>query len=363
MSVDYLLSAEAAPQREYAKQAAADGVITYSYSTEGFKWVEPQSSASGQYVLLSQSPLAADIQQATWIDTIFGFVDSITGLSFQKVDGQRGELHFNFVTEDHTRGAESFGNGYGQIVGVHNKALYGGRDDIRSISRAVLQVLGVGIQGGRLDNPAYTSDKTILSSNDQGRTFFLTEDDQSALKTIFGSAGSGSDVTARVHSQRLKEDLMLGTTGIADTFRLTAKGVITEDPYIIKGGPKVFEGMSTNYNIPYIANFDPADGDKILISKRLFNTVTPIDGNNLNNNRAPKGLKIRFKNYYGPNLNYTSNHNVYYNGAGKLQLDVNGRVPGPGPHINADSNAYMVAFVDPVGPASLPFKAQWVGLF
>jgi hypothetical protein len=362
VSVDYLLHSDGAPQREYAKQAAADGVITYSYSTDNFKWIEPESSIRWTNETVTKNPVAADAQQSLWIDTIFGFIDSITGVLFQKVEGQRGEYHFNFVDDNESNDSLAFINGYSQAYYRHNKAQYGGRDDIRSLCQAILPSLGITGPNGTSSNPSFTTDNTILSFNDRGRTFFLTEDDQLALQDVLGLDANPKPLES-THVQRGKEDLMLGASGVRDTFRLTAKGVISEEPYLIKDGPKEFVGMSNNYNIPYIANFNGAEGDKILISKRLFNTKTPIDGNVPNRTPAPKGLKIMFRNYYGPKLEYNTKHNVYYNGAGKLNLDVDGKTPGPGPSKYTDWNAYMLAFVDPVGPSSLPFQSNWLGLF
>jgi len=73
---NYLLHPSGLPEREYAQQAAADGVITYSYTNDAFRWIEPDSPFA------TQNPVAADQQQSNFIDTIFGYIDSITGVVF-----------------------------------------------------------------------------------------------------------------------------------------------------------------------------------------------------------------------------------------------------------------------------------------
>ena len=82
---EYLLHPSGLAEREYAQQAAADGVITYSYANDAFRWIEPNNPFA------TQNPVAADQQQSNFIDTIFGYIDSITGVAFQKVEGQRGD--------------------------------------------------------------------------------------------------------------------------------------------------------------------------------------------------------------------------------------------------------------------------------
>lgn len=81
---DYLLHSDGAPQRAYARQVATDGVITYSYTTESFRWIEPESSTRWASATVTKNPVAADAQQANYIDTIFAFIDSITGIQSKR---------------------------------------------------------------------------------------------------------------------------------------------------------------------------------------------------------------------------------------------------------------------------------------
>jgi hypothetical protein len=390
MSVDYLLHSDGAPQREYARQAAADGVITYSYSTDSFKWIEPESSIRWTSATVTKNPQAADAQQANYIDTIFGFIDSITGVRFQKVEGQRGEIHLNFVPTnvnrrfkgDFTKGVEvdpvinteyeggvGFTNGYGQIYSFHNRKQYGALDDIRSIQRTILSTVGITSPNGNGSDPAYSKDNTLMSFNNgslnsAGATFFLTSDDQSALKAVFGNPSSPPPLGTKTHVQRLKEDLMLGSDGVVDTFRLTAKGMILKQD----SGTQYDDlgAILNNYNVPYIANFNGSEGDKILISKKLFTPDSPIDGNKTNKSKAPSKIKIKFLQTFKPEQDtpaWRSSNTVVYNDAGKLVLNVNGKADGLGPDGNGGINGQIVSFVDPVGPENSLFQKSWLGLF
>lgn len=388
MSVDYLLHETGAPQREYARQAAADGIITYSYSTDGFKWVEPQSSIRFSDHIISQDPVAADAQQSNFIDTIFGYIDSITGTRFQKVQGQRGEIHLNFIPTEinrrfkgnftnspqtvssDTTGALGFLNGYGQMRTYHNQAQYGGVEDIRSIETTIMEAVGITRPNGNGSDPNYSWDTTLMSFNagglgSGGATFFLTEDDQAALQTLFGSPSSPSAGGAKTHVQRMKEDLMLGTEGVVDTFKLTSKGVILK-----KDSGTQYDDLGpiyNNYNVPYIANFNPGEGDKILIHRSLLNPKTPVSKASKKLAKPFAKTKLRFKQIFGDK--YTTGENVYYNDAGKILIDTNGKQPGltpkdsPSKYFGGGIQGQLAAFVDPVGPETIPFQGAWLDFF
>jgi hypothetical protein len=395
VSVDYLLHSDGAPQREYAKQAAADGVITYSYSTDSFRWVEPDSSIRWSNATVTKNPLAADAQQSLWIDTIFGFIDSITGVSLQKVEGQRGEIHLNFVPTkvnkrfkgDFTDGrvvdpvinTEFYGgvgyfNGYGQMYSYHNQAQYGALQDIRAIQKTILEAVGVTAPNGDANDPAYSWDNTLMSSYDGGldsfgATFFLTADDQAALQAVLGTS-TPSPGAPKTHVQRMKEDLMLGTNGVVDTFKLTSKGVILKED----SGTQYDDlgAIYNNYNVPYIANFNPDEGDKILIHRSLLDPRTPVTKASSKPAKPFKKTKLKFKQIFGDT--YTTGENVYYNDAGKILIDTNGKEQGLTPK-GSPSKPYLykynqsgiqgqlAAFVDPLGPETIPFQAAWLDFF
>jgi hypothetical protein len=365
---EYLLNDEALPQREYAKQVAADGIITYSYSTDSFKWKEPTTSIRWTDARITSSPVAHDLEQINWINRIFEFIDSITGIHFQRVENQRGEIHINKVADGEYDGVHGFTNGYIQWTGMHNQMQYGGIVDIRELEKQIAGALGVSHPDGNNNSQRYNWNNTLMaqkSARSFGRTFFYTKDDQEAIKSALGvTTPPQTTKTRATHTQRRKEDLMYGTDGVVDTFKLTAKGMILK----VDSGTTydAIGPIINNYNMPYIGNFNPYEDDKILISRKLFNPSTPIDGNLPNKNKAPKGIRIRFKHSYDNITDdemYISSENVLFNGAGKLMLNLNGSAGGLGPSNIAGINSQIVAFVDSVGEESIPFQKSWIGLF
>ena len=368
LSYDYLLHPNNTSKREYALSAAADGVITYSYTSEKFPDPETTADLNFSSGSISSSPLSADIQQENWIHSIFDFVDKITGVSFRHSEDSRGEIHLSKVADGEFDWSDGFDSGYGQWIGVHNTKQYGAMDDIRSLLMAIGSNLGLSYPGGSFSHKGYTVDDSIMSTRkgyfkSAGMSFMYTEDDQNALRHLFGSSSFQPSKSKIKHKQSIKEDLLIGTDGVKDIFRLTAKGVISEKKYLIKCCDPVFVGMSNNYNIPYIANFNQADGDKILISKRLFNQISPIDGNKKIRIKKTKGLKVKFRFAYDDKDPFMTGHNIYSNTAGKLFLDTNGKKDGLGPSKNSDMGAYYVAFVDLVGPQDVVLTQQDVGWF
>lgn len=393
---EYLLHPDGAPQREYASQAASDGVITYSYSTDNFKWIEPDSSNRWTNSTITQNPVAADLQQSNYIDTVFGFIDSITGVSFQKVEGQRGEIHLNFlptnvnkrfkgdftkgnaidpVTNTEFDGGVGYLNGYGQMYSYHNQAQYGAIQDIRTIQKTILETIGVTAPNGYAGDPDYSWDNTLMSQYDGGlgsfgATFFLTDDDQAAVQTIFSASSTPSPSGSRTHIQRIKEDLMIGTDGVVDTFKLTSKGMILK-----KDSGTQYDDLGpiyNNYNVSYVANFNPEEGDKILIHRSLLNPKTPQSKASRKLAKPFKKTKLRFKQILGDS--YKTGENIYYNDAGKILVDTNGRKQGLTPkgspnksylykYNSTGINGQIVAFVDPVGPETVPFQSQWLDFF
>lgn len=372
--MSYLLHSDSLPQHNYAKIAAADRIITYSLSSDLFEWIEPESSKRWQSADISSDSLPHDLEQVNWIDRIFAFVDTITGVKFEKVNGGRGELHINRVADsDYGVGygdGTAYINGYIQWNSVHNRQQYGGVQDIRSLQVGIASALGVSRPDGQQENPSFSWDNTLMSSNtgaldSWGATFFYTADDQTALKSILGTRENQADRKAVLHVQRQKEDLLIGLNGQVDIFKLTAKGMILKED----AGTQHDEfGAATinNYNVPYIANFNGSEGDRVLISKKLFNPKTPIDGNQKNNNKPPKRIKVSYRQTFSPGedqQSWESKYNVLYNDAGKLLLNTNGVERNLGPQTIAPINDQLLAFIDPIGPENTVFSKNWIGLF
>ena len=380
MSVDHLLHSDGALQREYAKQAAADGVITYSYSTDSFKWIEPESSVRWTSAKVANRVLAADAQQSKWIDSIFGFIDSMTGVSFQKVQNQRGEIHLSFVEgdfskpqtpESETVGAKAFLNGFGRLYSSHDKMQYGALVDIRAIQTTILEAIGVTAPNGNSSDANYSWDNTLMSGNGGGlksfgATFFLTQDDQEVVRSILGPSSSTPTASGeKMHKSTGRETLMIGSDGVKDTFQLTTKGMLLD-----RGRDE--KGWINYYNSSYVANLNPADGDRILIHRSLLDPKTPVSSPSRKLASTYRKTRLRFKQIFGDT--YVTGENVYYNDAGKILMDTNGKEPGLTPkgspskaylyeYNTAGINGQIAAFVDPVGPETVPFQGAWLDFF
>ena len=388
-SLDHLFHEDGVPQREHALKAAEDGVITYSYTSENFKWIEPKSfkrwTVSG---VTTDSPVPADAEQSRWIEKIFGYLDSITGVSFRKAKGERGELHYNFVPTNVNRffsgdfadggseidvventefdGGTDFINGYGQMFSVHNRKQYGGLQDIRSIETAILGSLGFTAPGGDAFDLSHDWDNTLMSGNDGGldsfgATFFFAKDDIEALKKLLGSAPLGERGPRKiVHSQKFKEELMIGTEGVKDVFKLTSKGMILKEDQGTQ-----FDDIGViinNYYMPYISNFNPYEGDSIKIHRSLLHPKSPQLKSSKKRAKRYKGVELKFKQIFGDT--YNEDKNVYYNDAGKIYIDTNGTRKGLiTDGNNAGLNSQCIAFVDPVGPETDRFLGEWLSFF
>ena len=192
MRYDYLLHPNNASKREYALNAAADGVITYSYTSSEFPEAERTAGLNFSSGSVSTRPLPVDIQQENWIHRIFGFVDEITGVSFRHTEDNRGEIHLSKVADGEFDWSDGFDSGYGQWIGVHNTKQYGAMDDIRSLLMAIGSNLGLSYPGGSFSHKGYTVDDSIMSTRkgyfkSAGMSFMYTEDDQNALRHLFGS--------------------------------------------------------------------------------------------------------------------------------------------------------------------------------
>ena len=387
VNVQYLFDDDGIPQREYALDAASDGVITYSYSDGSFYHRESADSKRWSDAFTTDNPVAADTEQSLWIESIFKYIDSVTGVSFKKTGGTRGELHLNFVptktnkylnddlsdpvpqTQNQWTGGLAFKNGYGQMYSFHNRKQYGGLDDIRSIQRAILEAIGLTPPHGDPFHPDHSWDNTLLSNNFGGRksagaTFFLASDDKMAIKKLLGERNQAEPLPKKIiHNQKGKENLLIGTDGVKDIFKLKSKGMILKEDYGTQyniNGPLI-----NNYNCNYIANFNPYEGDKIKIHRSLLHPKSPQHKDSRKLAKRYKKTDLKFKQIYGDT--YKDDKNIYYNDAGKLLVDTNGLKDGvisfSSKHHGAGLNGQIVAFIDPVGPETDIFLGEWLSLF
>ena len=155
---------------------------------------------------------------------------------------------------------------------------------------------------------------------------------------------------------------MIGTDGVVDTFQLTAKGMILKED----SGTQ-YDDIGTiynNYNVPYIANFNPGEGDRILIHRSLLDPKTPQSRPSKKLAKPFKKEDLLFKQTFGDK--YNSGANVYYNDAGKILMDTNCKRGGLTPSKFGDAagiNGQLVAFVDPIGAEAIPFQSDSLDFF
>ena len=150
---------------------------------------------------------------------------------------------------------------------------------------------------------------------------------------------------------------MLGLNGVKDIFMLKTKGMIlAEDSgtqYNINGP------LINNYYMPYVANFNPYEGDRIRIHRSLLNVQSPQLKSSRKLAKKFKRNVIRFDHILLGDT-YSKDKNIYYNDAGKLLIDTNGSKIGViSYNAKRDSgglNGQIVAFVEPIGHETESFS-------
>ena len=370
----YLTESSNAAARSYALAVASDKKITYSVSSN------------------------TDAILANWIDRIYEYAGRLINISFEKVPSG-AEFAFSLETPNnidlYTGDYLVNSKGLVRWSSVHNTKQYGGVDDQRTLVRAIGNSLGLSRlnwlwkEAGNTGD--YTTSNTIMSqtpwiqgkygASDFGRSVFFTEDDKLSLKEIYSSVNidgiTGIATGSAVQEQRIKEDLLIGANGQIDIFRLNSKGMNADNKDSISYDPVTGRDWVNDYNIPTIVNFNPYEGDKILISRSLYVPLNPISANTKLPKTIKSGKKAIATSKYLQSIKIdliTTNgaedfdaatksvHNTIYNEAGKLMLNVNGTEPfnGPGP---VTGNGQLLAFVDTVGGKNVDFQASWLELY
>jgi hypothetical protein len=370
----YLTESSNAGARSYAVAAASDKQVTYSISS-------------------NTDPILAN-----WINRIYEYIGRLINVSFTKV-ASNGDFLLSLEDPDYIELFESdyVINNTGVIrwSSVHNKRQYGGVDDQRTLVRAIGNSLGLSRLNWAWEEAGntgeYTTNDTIMSetpwikawfgTSNFGRTVFFTKDDKESLKEIYNSSNidgiTGAGVNPVVHEQRIKEDLLIGGNGQIDIFRLTSKGMNADNKEAITYDPATGLNWVNDYNIPTIVNFNPYEGDKIQISRRLYSPLNPISANTRLPKKTKAGKKKIATSKYLKRVEIdliTTNgreefdaatesvRNTIYNEAGKLMLNVNGVKPFNGPE-PVGGNGQLLAFIDTVGGGNVEFQANWLGLF
>jgi len=364
----YLTESSNAEARNYALQAAKDGKITYSVSS-------------------NTSTIASN-----WIDRIYEYTSKLIGIEFEKVvTGADFRITLEAPDYKDLYPINYWVNTNGLIrwTSVHNTKQYGGVEDQRTLVRAIGNSLGLSRLNWRWreagNTGKYTTKDTIMSDIpwdrgfDWGHTVFFTEDDKTALKAMYNSnVIDGKQGDHLIHIQRIKEDLLIGANGQIDEFRLTAKGMNADNEDGISYDPITGWYWVNDYNIPTIVNFNPQEGDKIVISRRLYMPDNPIHPTTpipskirvLDGSEEVDAIEYLNSIYIDFKVNSSnaeeketilSDRNTMFNDAGKLILNVNGKLPYYGPQ-PVTGNGQLLAYVDEIGNDVLGFKSDWLSL-
>ena len=359
--INFLLHSSTKDQRDYAKEIANDGIITYSLSDTH-----------------------SDIH-ANWFKRIFEHINNLTGLQFEK-KSSNAEINYS-MTISPIKLNSFYVNGLGyqedsikkidkanySYIINHKEMQYGGASSQCETTRVILRSLGLSYPEGYANLSDYTYNDSILSYKSvhgmqAGRLISTTPNDQSALKQIFGTNQNFS-IEDKFHNTELNEDLLIGENGRIDYFILNRKGVNTgkDAAYKVDNlGPQ-----SNDYHNASIANFNPDEGDKILISRKLLspfgdgmptvdekiqtNNWIQGEGKNIELKVIQSSLYIQereslgFAGEHEGDIQYPSDSNVIFNKAGKLLFNVNGTDPGCGPSsgwIFSHVNGHLGAFID-----------------
>ena len=216
-------------------------------------------------------------------------------------------------------------------------------------------------------NDKYTFNDSILSDRtvgqlQAGRLISTTINDQLAIQSILGKNDDEIE-SEQYHNSQFNEDLLIGENGRKDYFILNRKGMYTGED-----AAHTFYSDGTIHNLDYlnvsVANFNAEEGDKILISRKLFSPhgdgYPTIEEKALTSqwiNNLGKDLVIdliQASEDLGPfetedELHMNSSSNLIFNEAGKLLVDVNGseKYTGPwGGSVPGYVNGHLVAFID-----------------
>ncbi|WP_413678920.1 DUF4214 domain-containing protein [Prochlorococcus sp. MIT 0916] len=349
--INFLLHSSTKDQRNYAKEIANDGIITYSLSDTH-----------------------SDIH-ANWFKRIFDHINNLTGIKFEKKD-TNAEINYSMTIspiklntlDDHPGSIKKINKSNFSYIINHKEIQYGGVSSQLEISRTILKSFGLSNPEGdnRFD---YTINSTILSYliHDQiqaGRHISLSRNDQLALQFILG-ANNAQLETEKYHNTKLNEDLLIGENGRKDYFILNRKGMYTgEDAKYTLDELGV---LNNDYLNASVANFNYEEGDKILISSKLFSPFgggypTIDEKNQTSEWIKDEGKKIQISLFQSPVGFMTdaeiatewenaksASQNLYFNNAGKLMFNVNGTVSGMGPLSRPYSgygNDHLGAFID-----------------
>ncbi len=356
-SIDFLLNNSNSSQRDYIKTILEDKSIKYSLSSNH-----------------------SDIE-SNWFHKTFKHITNLSGIEFKLTDQTSSDIHYTLeiVSEDEWEKTDDLSK---RIIETDNKNFnyqtphktnsYGGVSAQCEVSRVILKSLGLSFPNGDSLDANYTFNDSIMSGNlvgqlKAGRVISTTVNDQLAIQSILGTNNAQLE-TEKYHNTKLNEDLLIGENGRKDYFILNRKGCYTG-----ADAAHTFEessdGQGTIFkNFDYlnasVANFNPEEGDKIFLSRKLFSPYG--DGYPTSEEKALTSAwvkndgkdvvidLIQASEDLGPFetedvLHMNSSSNLIFNEAGKLILNVNGTEQYVGPWggaVPSYVNGHLAAFID-----------------
>ena len=344
--MSYLLHSSTSEQQSYVESAANDGVFKYSLEFSNEIWEK-------------------------WYKRVFDHISLSTGVTFES-DSSSPDIRYyaEIVSEDKFN--QTFSEDTIQKLSrdrfntwlPHDQMQYGGVKSQSNVSKTILRSLGLSFPNGIAYEDNYNYNDTLLSVNSvnnltAGRSFTPTSDDINALNILLnGSANSLK--TVKYHNSSIQEDLLLGRNGQVDYFILSRKGLdVSENAprkYISKEGYYEYN----RYLNSSVGNFNPEEGDRILIPGRHFSPYTFISDSRDHSWRGENASSVSISltqtsltyelglnDINEDQLTFESESNLIYNDAGKLMLNVNGSSPSTGDNQSlAGANMQMLAFID-----------------
>ncbi len=356
-NIEFLLNNSNASQRDYIKTILENKLINYSLSSNH-----------------------SDIE-SNWFQKTFKHITNLSGIEFKLTDQTSSDIHYTLeiVSEDEWEKTDDLSK---RIIETDNKKFnyqtphktnsYGGVSAQCEVSRVILKSLGLSFPNGNSLDANYTFNDSIMSGNlvgqlKAGRVISTTANDQLAIQSILGTNNAQLE-TEKYHNTKLNEDLLIGENGRKDYFILNRKGCYTG-----ADAAHTFEessdGQGTIFkNFDYlnasVANFNPEEGDKIFLSRKLFSpygdgypTSEEIALTNAwvkNDGKDVVIDLIQASEDLGPfetedELHMNSSSNLIFNEAGKLILNVNGTEQYVGPWggaVPSYVNGHLAAFID-----------------
>jgi hypothetical protein len=355
--INFLLNNSNSSQRDYIKTISEDKSINYSLSSNH-----------------------SDIE-SNWFQRTFKHITNLSGIEFKLTDQTSSDIHYTLeiVSEEEWEKTDDLSK---RIIETDNKKFnyqtphktnsYGGVSAQCEVSRVILKSLGLSFPNGDSLDANYTFNDSIMSGNlvgqlKAGRVISTTVNDQLAIQSILGTNNAQLEAE-KYHNTKLNEDLLIGENGRKDYFILNRKGCYTG-----ADAAHTFEessdGQGTIFkNFDYlnasVANFNPEEGDKILLSRKLFSPYG--DGYPTSEEKALTSAwvkndgkdvvidLIQASEDLGPFetedvLHMNSSSNLIFNEAGKLILNVNGTEQYVGPWggaVPSYVNGHLAAFID-----------------